>query len=121
MKILYSFRSEKFPLPNATTLFETVRALHAEFVQDPVGFAHKYEEWLRPMNQLKTGHFFSINWNAKNFPYTEYYNRNSELKLEYTQIDTNFIRIQFDTETAFPYRINETVKRAHPAQRMQLT
>ena len=109
MRILYSFRTEKEPLPNATVLFETVRALHEEFLRDPVVFATKYNEWLRPMNQLRTGHFFSINWNARSFPFVEYFNGESELRLELSQIDRNFIRIQFETGTAFPYRIDETV------------
>lgn len=107
VKILYSFRSEKKPLPNATTLFETVRKLHSEFIIDPVAFAKTYEEWIRPMNQLRLGHFFSINWNAKDFPFEEYYNKDSNLKLEMQQIDRNFIRIQFETQFAFPYRIDQ--------------
>ena len=111
MYIQYSFHSEKGPLPNATTLFETVRRLHQEFIENPVLFARKYEEWLRPMNQLKTGHFFSINWNARNFPFTEYYNNNSELRLEMIRIADNFMRINFETKKIFPYRITvEKVK-----------
>ena len=109
-KILYSFRSEKSPLPNAVTLFETVRRLHSEFILNPVSFAQKYKEWLRPMNQLRLGHFFSINWDAKDFPFEEYYNRNSNITLEMQQIDDNFIRIQFMTEDAFPYRIDQVVR-----------
>ena len=111
MKILYSFRSEKKPLPNAIVLFETVRKLHNDFVSNPVTFAAKYQEWLRPMNQLRLGHFFSINWNAKDFPFEGYYNKNSNIKLEMQQIAPNFIRIQFEIQTAFPYRIDQTVRK----------
>ena len=105
---MYSFRSEKKPLPCATTLFETVRALHDEFTQNPVTFAAKYEEWLRPMNQLKLGHFFSINWNANDFPFTEYFNKDSSYTLELQKLDPNLIRIQFEIPEAFPYRIEES-------------
>ena len=107
VKILYSFRSEKKPLPNATLLFETVRKLHNEFIANPVQFAGKYKEWLRPMNQLRLGHFFSINWDAKDFPFVEYFNESSNIKLEMHQIDWNFIRIQFESPAAFPYRIDQ--------------
>lgn len=109
VKILYSFRSEKTPLPNAVTLFETVRRLHHEFTQNPVAFARTYKEWLRPMNQLRLGHFFSINWDAKDFPFEEYYNKTSKITLEMQQIDQSFIRIQFETDLAFPYRIDQMV------------
>lgn len=106
MKVLYSFRTEKQKMPSPIILFENVRRLHIEFQCDPKKFYQKYKEWLRPMNQLRSGHFFSLNWDSKNFDFTEEYIQKSELKLEMEYIDKNFVRISFNTECFIPYRID---------------
>ena len=105
MTILYSFRTDNYRLPDSGTILETVRRLHDEFVNDPVSFANKYENWIRPMNQLRTGMFFSINEDTGNFPYCAYFNKSSLIKLELYYIAENFVRVQF-AAPLFPYRIN---------------
>ena len=106
MLIRYCFRSEKQTLPEAEILFETVRSMHAEFTQNPVKFNEKYHQWLRPINQLISGHFISINYNAPNFPFYKFkYQVESDIKLEMFFVDKNFVRIQFNLENPFPYRI----------------
>ena len=105
MKVTYNFRTEKQKLPEPKMLFEAVRNLHDEFLANPVKFATKYESWLRPMNQLYQGHFFSLNFDAPHFPFDTSYNAKSNLKLEMRAIDKNYIRITFSTDNSFPYRI----------------
>merc|ERR1712131_44664 len=86
MKIRYSFRTEMGHLPNATIIMETTRKLHNEFIRNPHDFWKKYETWLRPMNCLIPGHFFSINKGSKDFKFTEYYAHDCALKLEYMDL-----------------------------------
>ena len=106
MLIRYCFRTEKQKLPEAEILFEAVRNMHADFIQDPVKFNGKYNQWLRPMNQLIPGHFISINYDAPDFPFYKFkYQIESDIKLEMMYIDKNFVRIQFHLENPFPYRI----------------
>ena len=93
-------------MPDPVVLFENVRRLHNEFQENPKEFFTRYEEWLRPMNQLRNGHFFSMNWDSKMFEFTEEYIQKSDLKLEMEFIDTNFIRISFHTTTFIPYRVD---------------
>ena len=106
MKVLYSFRTEKYALPEPRILFENVRRLHNEFVRNPTEFHRKYEEWLRPMNQLRNGHFFSLNWDCKEFNFTNEYIEVSDLKLEMEFLDKNFVRISFMTDKFIPYRVD---------------
>ena len=106
MKVLYSFRTEKQKMPDPVILFENVRRLHNEFQEKPHEFYQKYKEWLRPMNQLRNGHFFSMNWDGKKFNFTEEYVQKSELKLEMEYIDENFVRISFNTTEYLPYRVD---------------
>ena len=106
MKVLYSFRTEKHALPDPRILFENVRRLHNEFEKNPLSFYHKYEEWLRPMNQLRNGHFFSLNWDCNEFNFTNEYIQVSNLKLEMEFIDKNFVRISFQTDKYIPYRVD---------------
>ena len=58
------------------------------------------------MNQLRNGHFFSMNWDDEKFNFTEEYIQNSDLKLEMEFIDQNFVRISFDTDKFLPYRVD---------------
>ena len=106
MKVYYSFRTEKYALPEPKVLFENVRRLHIEFKRSPLLFFRKYEEWLRPMNQLRNGHFFSLNWDAKEFNFTNEYIKESDLKLEMEFIDKNFVRVSFQTDNFIPYRVD---------------
>lgn len=106
MRVLYSFRTEKQKMPDPVILFENVRRLHKEFQNNPKEFFTKYEEWLRPMNQLRNGHFFSMNWDSKTFEFTEEYIQTSDLKLEMEFVDQNFIRINFYTNVSIPYRVD---------------
>ena len=106
MKVLYSFRTEKQKMPDPLVLFENVRRLHNEFQENPKNFFTKYEEWLRPMNQLKNGHFFSMNWDNKAFIFTDEYVQKSDLKLEMEFIDPNFVRISFCVDKSLPYRVD---------------
>ena len=106
MKVLYSFRTEKQKMPDPIILFENVRRLHREFQENPGDFYQRYKVWLRPMNQLRNGHFFSMNWDDEKFNFTEEYVQSSELKLEMEFIDRNFVRISFNTEQCIPYRVD---------------
>ena len=105
MRVRYSFRTEKGRLPDALTLMETTRAMHDEITRNPREFWKSYEEWIQPMNQLQNGVFVSINYDSKDFSFTEYFNGKSELKLEYTQLGRNYAKIMFNYEGDLPYRI----------------
>ena len=111
MKVIYSFRTEKHALPEPKILFENVRRLHIEFKRNPSLFFRKYEEWLRPMNQLRNGHFFSLNWDSKEFKFTDEYVEESDLKLEMEFLDHNFVRISFQTENFIPYRVDTGINK----------
>ena len=106
MKVVYSFRTEKQKMPDPVILLENVRRLHREFQANPGDFYQRYKVWLRPMNQLRNGHFFSMNWDNAKFNFTEEYIPNSELKLEMELIDRNFIRVSFVTNRYLPYRVD---------------
>ena len=92
-------------LPNATVIMETTRKLHEEFVANPIVFWRKYEKWLRPMNSLVPGHFFSICENADEFKFVEYYGKSCLLELEYTDLGRNYAKVMFNTEAAHPYKV----------------
>ena len=119
MKVRFSFRTEKGSLPDAVTIMETTRKLHAEINENPSKFWGKYEHWIRPMNQLQNGIFISINWDSADFQYTNYFNGDSRVRLEYQQLGPNFARITFETEDPIPYRIpsgnkNDKMKPSNP-------
>ena len=80
--------------------------MHNEFKNNPAGFWRKYEEWFKPMNQLQCGVFISINWESKDFKFTEYCNENSDIKLEYTQLGPNYAKIIFEYNETLPYRVS---------------
>ena len=105
MRIRFSYRTERGSLPDAVTLMETTRKLHEEITTNPKDFWDKYESWIRPMNQLQNGIFISINWENKDFEFTEYYNKDSNIRLEYHQLGPNYAKIMFDYEKSLPYRI----------------
>ena len=75
-------------------------------MDNPYKFWRKYEEWIKPMNQLQNGLFFSINMDNKDFNYIKYCNEESNIKLEYYQLGPNYAKILFEYEDAFPYRIS---------------
>ena len=106
MKIRYSFRSEKFKLPPPETIMETVREMHSEFCQNPVSLYEKYKRWIRPMNQLYQGHFISINEDTGDMEYCEFFNGESDIRLELYYIAPQFARIEFEVKSTFPYRID---------------
>ena len=114
MKVLYSFRTEKQRMPDPLILFENVRRLHKEFKENPGDFYQRYKTWLRPMNQLRNGHFFSMNWEDKKFNFTEEYVQDSDLKLEMEFIDPNFVRISFFTNEYLPYRVDTGIYIENP-------
>ena len=105
MRIRYSFRTEMGRLPGATIIMETTRKLHNEFVSDPNKFWFKYEAWLRPMNSLCPGHFFSINKDGKEFKFTEYYANDCTLKLEYMDLGKNYAKVTFEVDDSMPYKV----------------
>lgn len=118
MRIRYSFRTEKGQLPDAVTLMETTRALHEEIKNDPHNFWMTYNEWIQPMNQLQNGLFISIRFDSKDFNFRRYFNGNSEIRLEYTQLGHNYAKIMFDYEGDVPYRIS-TGKSDHPYRKLK--
>lgn len=105
MRVRFSFRTEKGPLPDAVTLMETTRKLHKEISEGPKKFWDRYSQWIRPMNQLQNGIFISINWDCEDFKFTEYFHEDSKLTLEYTQLGPNYAKIIFEHEDAIPYRV----------------
>ena len=105
MKIRYSYRTERKVLPDAVTLMETTRWLHHEFQSNPVEFWRKYENWLRPMNSLAPGHFISISDQKENFPFREYFDNASMIKLEYVKLGYNYAKITFEMLDPLPYKI----------------
>ena len=110
MLIRYSYRTEKKPLPDAVTLMETTRMLHHEFQADHMKFWTKYESWLKPMNCLTPGHFISITDQKKNFPFKEYFDNESPIKLEYTKLGPNYAKITFEIEEAIPYKVSTGIR-----------
>ena len=106
MRIRYSFRSEKGMLPDATTLMETTRKLHNEIKKNPSKFWIKYEEWIKPMNQLQNGLFISINQDSEDFKFVEYCDEESDIKLEFTQLGFNYVKIMFNYTGTIPYRVS---------------
>ena len=105
MKIRYSFRTEKKALPDAVTLMETTRFLHHSFKEDQQKFWATYSDWLKPMNSLVPGHFISISYQKRNFPFKEYFDNESAIKLEYTKLGPNYAKITFEVEEPIPYKI----------------
>ena len=106
MRILYSIRTEREPLPEPKVIFENARRWHGDFTADPTGFYQKHEEWIKPMNQLKNGLFLSGNWDNRPLPFKSEYVQNSTMKLEMEFVAKNFIRVYFDTENCIPYRVD---------------
>ena len=106
MKVMYSFRTEKRPLPEPKEIFENVRRWHREFSKNPHDFFVKHEEWIKPMCQLRNGLFFSEGWDSKPLPFKNQYIEDSELKLEMEFIAKNFIRVYFETNIGPPYRVD---------------
>lgn len=105
MRIRYSYRTEMGHLPNATVIMETTRKLHYEFIENPTAFWKKYEEWLRPMNSLNPGHFFSINIGSKEFKFIEYFAQDCVLRLEYMDLGKNYAKVTFEADDSFPYKV----------------
>ena len=105
MKIRYSYRTEREALPDAVTLMETTRALHHEFTTNQTEFWKMYEDWLRPMNSLAPGHFVSISNQRNRFPFKEYFDNESPIRLEYTKHGPNYVKITFEVENCLPYKI----------------
>ena len=105
MKIRYSYRTERKALPDAVTLMETTRYLHNSFKENQQKFWTTYSEWLRPMNSLVPGHFISITDQKKNFPFQDYFDNESAIRLEYTKLGPNYAKITFEIEEPIPYRV----------------
>ena len=108
MRIRYSFRVEFGQLPDATTILETTRMLHNEFLLNPNRFWDKYSKWLRPMNSLCPGHFFSIN-HSEDFKFVNYHRQNCSLTLEYTDLGKNYAKVNFEYPQAVPYKVSNQV------------
>ena len=105
MRVRFSFRTEKGNLPDAVTLMETTRKLHDEIRSNPTKFMSKYGKWVKPMNQLQNGIFISVNYEDDDFEYTDYFNKDSNIRLEYHQLGNNYAKILFEYEDSLPYRI----------------
>ena len=107
MRILYSFRSEDYKLPKKEILFNTVWNIHEKFTANPTGVYEEIRKWARPMNQLKNGLFFSINEETGPYPYVETQENNMIIPdMEISYITEYFVRIVFEHEGNFPYRVS---------------
>ena len=99
MKLRFTFRSDKFELPDPEEIFEFVRVIVNEFEKSPLRTYLKIEKEVVPMGQLQSGLYFSFKSNPKKL-FKKFYNkaRNDSLKLEMSWPIPGMIRV--DTETA---------------------
>ena len=99
MRVRFSYRTEKGRLPDAVTLMETTRRLHDQMKQNPAAFWEEYKGWVKPMNQLQNGLFISITEETEDFQFSNYFNKDSPLRLEYHQLVPNYAKIMFEYKT----------------------
>ena len=95
MKLLFSFRSDHFELPEPIILFEFTRAVVRRFEIDPIRTYERLERNIQPMCQLRNGFFFSFKEDPielyKEFELGE---KDHELKLEMTWPVQGLVRIE---------------------------
>ena len=63
MKLLFTFRSDNYELPDALDILEFVRVLYQSFVEKPDETYYALEKNIVPMGQLKNGLFVSFKEN----------------------------------------------------------
>ena len=120
MRVRFSFRTEKQSLPDAVTLMETTRKIHNEMKENPHTCWRKYEKWIKSMNQLQNGLFFSINWDDPYFNFQEYCHEESNLVLEFSQLGPNYAKIMFEYTEALPYRVPSGKITTKPATHLKV-
>ena len=103
MRIRYSFRTEKDDLPNDKILIATTIQIHQEFADDHNAAWERYGPWIKPMNSLEPGLFFSINYDSEEFPFSTV---EMESDKHYTTVlGKNYVKIYFQHSDALPYKI----------------
>ena len=102
MRIRYNFRCEFGTLPENETLINLTRSLDEEFKSNPLKFWNKYKQWLKPMNCLTPGHFFSMD-TANDLPTPPKAFKNLEITC--TRINENYVKLTFFQEDPIPYKI----------------
>ena len=94
MHLRFSFRSDRFEIPEPIILFEFTRAVVKRFEIDPVKTYRRLENNIQPMCQLQNGFFFSFKEDpielCKEFESGE---KDHELKLEMTWPFQGLVRI----------------------------
>ena len=103
MRIRYSFRTEKNDIPADDILVATTIKIHGEFVKDHNLAWTRYEEWIKPMNSLEPGIFFSINYDSPPFPFCKTGSKSEDFKI--FKLGKNYVKIYFNFPAATPYKI----------------